>query len=358
MSFIRTIAVGGSALLLATACSHTPADEHMGHMPGGTTPQSSQVGALQLPPSAMHTNARLASSPRHGEWVRVAWEPGSKDSIQACDRLPDKLERQSARRRSNSRDLRAVQLGARGDRSSGGGRLHRDRAGSNSRVRGGPSMDSLTSDSANKLSRLVTIPERNKAITAVAKYAMSQAAAVPRYAVIGFCYGGQTVWGHAVSGGTNGYVGGVAFYGAFPFANGGALVVDSMKKISKPVMLLSGAKDARIGATMPAIDSLMKASGKWYYGSNYPARSTDSPAPRMIQSPRATKQRRRRTSTRSRTRGRVRSLSSGRTSASNKRQGRSTGLRETGALCVWVTQRTFSRRGPGDGHRPRVRRTR
>jgi len=48
-------------------------------------------------------------------------------------------------------------------------------------------------------------------------------------------------------------------------------------------MLLSGAMDARIGASMPAIDSAMKANNKWYYGKNYEgashgfARSQDDP---------------------------------------------------------------------------------
>lgn len=35
-----------------------------------------------------------------------------------------------------------------------------------------------------------------------------------------------------------------------------------------PVMLLSGSRDARIGAAMPAIDSIMKAKKK-YSGTNY-----------------------------------------------------------------------------------------
>ena len=42
-----------------------------------------------------------------------------------------------------------------------------------------------------------------------------------------------------------------------------------MAKITAPVMLLSGSKDARIGAAMPAIDSAMKALGKSYFGKNY-----------------------------------------------------------------------------------------
>src|SRR4051812_33939916 len=86
MSFLRTISVGGSALLLATACQHSqPVDEHMAHMSAGD--MSAQAagaagqGAMNLPPSANSAAARLSKSPRHGEWVKTAWEPGSKDSI-------------------------------------------------------------------------------------------------------------------------------------------------------------------------------------------------------------------------------------------------------------------------------------
>jgi len=97
---------------------------------------------------------------------------------------------------------------------------------------------------------------------------MSQPSAAPRYAVIGYCWGGSTVWAHAVNGGTTGYSGGVAFYG-LPYMNGAVPNGDSLAKITKPVMLLSGSKDARIGAAMPAVDSAMKALGKSYLGINY-----------------------------------------------------------------------------------------
>ena len=72
-----------------TACNRqAPADDHTSHMAPGdvsqppVTPSNSQ-GDMSLPASAMHSAARLANSPRHGEWVKVAWEPGSKDSLMA-----------------------------------------------------------------------------------------------------------------------------------------------------------------------------------------------------------------------------------------------------------------------------------
>jgi carboxymethylenebutenolidase len=155
----------------------------------------------------------------------------------------------------------------------------------NSRVRGGPSTEELSRDSASKIIRGVDIPERNRGIIAAATYAMSQPSAAKKYAVIGYCWGGSTVWGHAISRGTAGFSGGVAFYGGFPYNNNGVLVADSMAKIDKPVMLLSGSKDARIGASMPAIDSSMKAMKKSYVGINYQGavhgflRAQDDPKP-------------------------------------------------------------------------------
>jgi carboxymethylenebutenolidase len=92
-----------------------------------------------------------------------------------------------------------------------------------------------------------------------------------------------------------GFSGGVAFYGT-PYTTRGtpatattpavtAIVIpDSIAKITKPLMLLSGSKDARITALMPAIDSTMKAMHKDYFQKNYDGaihgflRAQDDPA--------------------------------------------------------------------------------
>jgi carboxymethylenebutenolidase len=137
-----------------------------------------------------------------------------------------------------------------------------------SRVRGGPSTVELPGDTARALIQGVNGNERNRGIAAVARYAMSQPSAAPRYAVIGYCWGGGTTWLHAINGGVSGFAGGVAFYGAPPL-NGPVPNADSLTKIKTPVMLLNGSKDARIGAAMPAIDSAMKALEKSYVGKNY-----------------------------------------------------------------------------------------
>jgi carboxymethylenebutenolidase len=256
------------------ACHNRPnADEHMSHMSAGdmaapNAAASASQGNPALPPSANTAAARLAASPRHAEWVKIAWEPGSSDSLMAWIVYPST---------SNARtpvvvvvhEIFGLSTWVRGvaDQVAADGfiAIAPDLI---SRVRGGPSTTEISGDSARKLIAGVNTTERNKGIIASARYAMSQPSAAQRYAVIGYCWGGSTVWAHAVNGGTAGYSGGVAFYGT-PYMNGKEPNGDSLAKITKPVMLLSGSVDQRIGAAMPAIDSAMKALGKSYVGINY-----------------------------------------------------------------------------------------
>ena len=136
-----------------------------------------------------------------------------------------------------------------------------------SRVRGGPTTTELNADSARKLIAGVDFAERNRGITAVADYAMSQPSAEKRYGVVGYCWGGSTAFGAAVFNG-KGLGAAVAFYG-LPFMNGAAPNADSIAKIRVPVMLLNGSGDARISTAIPAVDSTMKALKKDFAFRNY-----------------------------------------------------------------------------------------
>lgn len=269
--------------VLASACSiqrqkpeSGALDDHMSHMmPADMVgPVASARGVTSggdtpgLPASNNFAAARLKASPRHAEWVKIAWEPGATDSLMAWIVYPTT---------SNAKtpvvvvihEIFGLSTWVRGvaDQIAADGfiAIAPDLV---SRVRGGPSTVELSGDSARGIIGQVNIAERNRGITAVANYAMSQASAAPRYAVIGYCWGGSTTWGAAINNG-KGFSGGVAFYGSFPYMNGAVPNADSLAKIGKPVMLLNGSKDARIGASMPGIDSAMKASGKQYFGKNY-----------------------------------------------------------------------------------------
>jgi carboxymethylenebutenolidase len=267
-----TTAVIGIAAI--AACHRQPAmDEHMGHMSPAdmAAPQvnaSQSQGTATLPPSANSAPARLKASNRHSEWVKIAWEPGSTDSLMAWVVYPTT---------SNPRtpvvvvvhEIFGLSTWVRGvaDQVAADGFIA-IAPDLNSKVRGGPSADELSGDSARKLINSVPSSDRVRGVTAAATYAMALPSAAARYAVIGYCWGGSTVWYNAINGGARGFSGGVGFYG-LPYMNGALPNADSLSKITKPVMLLSGSKDARIGAAMPALDSMMHALHKDYFGKNY-----------------------------------------------------------------------------------------
>jgi len=274
MNSPRVVAGAILAASLLSACHRQqPLDDHMSHMSAADQaapppPSSATQGDMSLPPSANTAPARLAASSRHGEWVKIPWEAGSKDSLMAWIVYPTT---------SNAKtpvvvvvhEIFGLQTWVRGvaDQVAADGFIA-IAPDLESRVRGGPSTVEMTGDSARKLIGGVDGNERNRGIAAAAKYAMSQPSAAQKYGVIGYCWGGSTVWLHAINGGTTGFSGGVAFYGSAPF-NGPVPNADSLTKIKAPVMMLSGSKDARIGAGMPALDSAMKALHKDYAGRNY-----------------------------------------------------------------------------------------
>ncbi|MCC7195683.1 MAG: dienelactone hydrolase family protein [Gemmatimonadaceae bacterium] len=247
---------------------------------------SSRAGAqghASLPPSNDAAAARIAASPRHAEWVKIPWGDGRGDSLMAYVVYPI-----TAREHSPVvvvvHEIFGLATWVRGvaDQVAADGFIA-IAPDLNSRVRGGPSTTELPRDSSVRIIANVPVADRVAGVTAAARYATSLASAERRYAVIGFCWGGSTVWSYAVNGGMAGYSGGVAYYGT-PYLANGAPVADSLRKIDKPVMLLNGSLDPRIGAAMPAIEAQMKALGKDYFGRNYEGavhgfmRAQDDPA--------------------------------------------------------------------------------
>ena len=283
--------LGTLVLAACTIQRHYPSrgpvpDDHVAHMSAADlAPAGSEAaipsfqGVAGIPASRNQAPARLAASNRHSEWVKIAVEPGSADSMMAWVVYPTTSGKAGVvvvvhEVFGLSTWVRGVadQVAADGFIAIAPDFL--------SRVRGGPSTVELADSTARRMISGVDFAERNKYITAAANWAMTQPSANQKYAVIGYCWGGSTTFGHAVHGGVKGFSGGVAFYGA-PFAAGGRQatatepavpaqpVADSLAKIKVPLMLLNGSKDARIGAMMPAIDSIMKALGKTYSGTNY-----------------------------------------------------------------------------------------
>lgn len=254
-------------VVIAAACSQPQdqhpemaADPHTGHameMSGASIadPYSTQQGTPGIPAGAADAAARLAASPRHGEWVKVAWEPGSADSLMAWVVYPEIKKKAPVvvvihEIFGLSTWVRGVtdQLAADGYIAIAPDLL--------SRVRGGPSSDELRSDSATKLIRGVTVAEMNKGVAAVANYAMSLPAAERKYGVVGYCWGGSASFNHAVFN-NKGLAAAVVYYGT-------SAARDSMPRIQAPVLGLYGGNDARVNATIGWADTTMKALNKRY----------------------------------------------------------------------------------------------
>ena len=277
----RSLRLIAAVSLTATACTFqrwqpskaAALDEHMAHMsatdmnvPAASSTGGGAQGTAGLPASASTAAARLAASPRHAEWVKVAWEPGSTDSLMAWIVYP--VTKTKAPVIVVVHEIFGLSTWVRSvaDQFAADGFIA-IAPDLESRVRGGPTTTELNADSARKLIAGVDFAERNRGITAVADYAMSQPSAEKRYGVVGYCWGGSTAFGAAVFNG-KGLGAAVAFYG-LPFMNGAAPNADSIAKIRVPVMLLNGSGDARISTAIPAVDSTMKALKKDFAFRNY-----------------------------------------------------------------------------------------
>src|SRR3954465_7847062 len=147
----------------------------------------------ELPASARTATARLAASPRKGEWVKIAWGDGKSDSLMAWVVTPQNLSGSTKAPVvvvvheifGLSTWVRSVadEFAARGFIA-----IAPDLA---SRVRGGPSTVELSNTEARALFSNPGIPmaDRNNGIMQVAQYAMSRPNAIQKYGVVGFCWG-------------------------------------------------------------------------------------------------------------------------------------------------------------------------
>jgi carboxymethylenebutenolidase len=98
-------------------------------------------------------------------------------------------------------------------------------------------------------------------LTAVANHAMSLPAAVRRYGIVGFCWGGSTSFMHAVRAPQLGAS--VVYYGSSP-------QLELLSSVRAPVLGLYGEQDARVNATIPGADSAMRALGRTFEKEVYP----------------------------------------------------------------------------------------
>jgi carboxymethylenebutenolidase len=204
-----------------------------------------------LPPAGDGAKARLESSPRHGEWVTV--DVGGGDKVDAFVVYPERPDKAPVvlvvhENMGLSDWVRSVadQLAAEGfiavapDLISG-------------KAPGGKGSRGVSPDDARTLIYALDPAEVTRRLNAVAKYATSLPAALPKFAVAGFCWGGGVSFAYAAE--QPGLSAAVVFYGTPPNTQ-------ALARIKAPVLGLYGGSDARVDATIPPAADEMKRLGK------------------------------------------------------------------------------------------------
>ena len=237
----RLLVVSATTLLTLGACGRAA--------PGG--PAAARVTTDA--PSAETAPAVLASSPRRGEWAMIP--AGAGDSLRAWVVYPEGAERAPVVLVVHeifgvSNWIRSVadQLAAEGfiaiapDLLTG---------------KGIPDNAAGEPEPAAATAAIRTLPadEVDRRLQATARWGMARPNAADRFGLVGFCWGGSTVFTQAARDAEADAV--VVYYGGSPAAT-------VLREVGAPVLGLYGANDARVNATIAPADSAMKAFGKVY----------------------------------------------------------------------------------------------
>lgn len=251
---MRTLVRSLALLVLPAALACGPS-----RASAGGSADSVAAAQASLPAGAADVDARLAASPRHGEWAMVPVDGGA-DSVRAWVVYPERSGRAPVvivvhEIFGLSNWIRGVadQLAADGFIAIAPDFL----TGRN--VPNGPNGEPMR-DSATAAVRALDQAQVQRRIDAVARYGTALPAANGRYGIVGFCWGGSVSFAHAVHSPTLGAS--VVYYGTSPAS-------DRLGSVRAPVLGLYGENDARVNATVPPADSAMRALGKTFRHETY-----------------------------------------------------------------------------------------
>jgi carboxymethylenebutenolidase len=235
--------------MVSTADSHDAADHPATSLASGQTAVPQIAG---LPPDAAGAPARLASSPRHGEFVTI--RSGGSDSVRAWVVYPQRSTKAPVvvvvhEIFGLSSWVRAVadQLAADGFIAIAPDLL------TMKNLPEGP--DSVLAPLATAAIRTLDPDWVQQQLDAVAQYGMSLPAAEKKYGIVGFCWGGGVSFAHAVHSASLGAS--VVYYGTSP-------PTAQLGSVRAPVLGLYGGSDARVDATIPPADSALRSLGRTY----------------------------------------------------------------------------------------------
>jgi carboxymethylenebutenolidase len=222
----------------------------------GAGPSGAQ-GAI--PAGAAEAQARLAASPRHGEWAMV--DAGAGDSVRAWVVYPERRDRAPVvvvvhEIYGLTHWIRGVadQLAADGFIAIAPDLM------TEKHLPVGPDGDPVR-DSATAAIRTLDPAAVQRRLDAAARYAMALPAALPRYGIVGFCWGGGVSFAHAAH--APGLGASVVYYGVSPPR-------EALANVRAPVLGLYGENDARVDATIAPADSALRALGRTYQHQVFP----------------------------------------------------------------------------------------
>jgi carboxymethylenebutenolidase len=214
-----------------------------------------QPDDVTLPAGAQTVAARLAASPRHGEYVMIPRTPGGSDSLRAWVVYPQR--RDKAPVIVVLHEIFGLSTWVRGvaDQLAADGfiAVAPDLLSGKYTLAAG---DTLAQSQASSLIRTLTADDVQHDIVRSAEYGMSLPAAQSKFGVVGFCWGGSTSFATAVRAHPK-LRGAVVYYGTAP-------ALAELRGVRAPVLGLYGENDARVNATIPGADSAMKSLGKRY----------------------------------------------------------------------------------------------
>ena len=254
---VRSLAATGVIAAAAACAPHAPEpDVHAEHAAMAASGPAAAPAASDatLPAGALDVAARLARSPRHGEWAMI--RTGPSDSVKAWVVYPERATKAPVV--VVIHEIFGLSTWVRGvaDQLAADGYIAVAPDLLTGKATPAPGSDTLTQQAATAAIRTLASADVQRQLAAVGQYGMSLPAADKRYGVVGFCWGGSTSFMHAVMS-PAGLGAAVVYYGTSP--------ADSLlPRVKVPVLGLYGGEDARVGATVPPAEATMRALGKTF----------------------------------------------------------------------------------------------
>lgn len=261
--FAAARAAIGALTLVVTGCTAASvpraglehADHDMTATSASSTSPLSQPSDGALPAGSVDVAARLATSPRHAEYVMIARAPGSADSLRAWVVYPQRRDKAPVVVVLHEIFGLSTWIKGVADQLAADGYIAIAPDILTGKYTVAPG-DTITQAQARALIATVTPDDVQRDVTRAAEFAMALPAAQQKWGVVGFCWGGSASFATAVRAHDK-LRGAVVYYGTAP-------ALPALGSIRAPVLGLYGESDARVNASIPAADSTMKGLKKPY----------------------------------------------------------------------------------------------